>query len=104
MQAVTQDTKTLVQRLDIKNQKRQLLDWLTPTDPTMNYHRARQKRQEGTGAWFLESSYYAHWRAEPKSFAWLNGIPGCGKTILVSSIIKHLEQTTLAKPLVYFFF
>jgi Cdc6-like AAA superfamily ATPase len=35
---------------------------------------------------------------------WLHGIPGCGKTILSSTIISHLEESSLTQPLLYFYF
>jgi Cdc6-like AAA superfamily ATPase len=39
-------------------------------------------------------------------FLWLHGIPGCGKTILSSSIIEYLRQpqSNTAFPLLYFYF
>jgi len=41
----------------------------------------------------------------PNSFLWLHGLPGCGKTILSSTIIKDLQENgTHDQVLVYFYF
>jgi len=41
----------------------------------------------------------------PNSFLWLYGLPGCGKTILSSTIIKDLQDNgTHNQVLVYFYF
>ncbi|KAF9775766.1 hypothetical protein IL306_006108 [Fusarium sp. DS 682] len=37
----------------------------------------------------LQGETYAQWKTSPNSFLWLHGIPGCGKTVLCSSIIKE---------------
>jgi hypothetical protein len=76
--------------------------WLLPPDPSTNYNKAIQQRQEGTGLWFLQSDVYAYWKKQRNSILWLHGIPGCGKTILSSTIIEDL--TTLPSPAVLYFF
>jgi Cdc6-like AAA superfamily ATPase len=35
---------------------------------------------------------------------WLYGIPGCGKTVLSSTIIEQLKQDATCQPLLYFYF
>jgi Cdc6-like AAA superfamily ATPase len=52
----------------------------------------------------LESAAFAEWKIRRNSFLWLYGIPGCGKTILSSTIVQHLESTLPSQPLLYFFF
>jgi hypothetical protein len=79
--------------------------WLSPPDPSTNLNQAREQHHPGTGNWFLESEAYLAWRSEQNSFLWLNGIPGCGKTILSSSVVVDLEQNAASSPnLLYFFF
>jgi Cdc6-like AAA superfamily ATPase len=95
-------------RLDIGDvkiqQKRdQIKNWLSPPDPSTNYNKALQQRQQGTGTWLLQSEEFAQWNARPNSLLWLYGIPGCGKTILSSTAIQHLE-TCSSQPLLYFHF
>jgi hypothetical protein len=78
--------------------------WLSPPDPSTNFNKALQQRQEGTGLWLLQNSLFEKWHRQQHSFLWLHGIPGCGKTILSSTIIKHLVDTHPDKVLLYFYF
>jgi hypothetical protein len=78
--------------------------WLSPSDPSTNFNKALQQRQEGTGLWLLQSSPFAKWHSQQNSFLWLHGIPGCGKTILSSTIIEHLVDTHPDQLLLYFYF
>ncbi|KAI9794459.1 MAG: hypothetical protein M1816_005529 [Peltula sp. TS41687] len=81
--------------------------WLSAPDPSENYHRALKQRQAHTGVWFLESKEYAEWKTDSSSFIWLYGIPGCGKTILSSTIIQDVLQYCSedpAKVVAYFYF
>jgi nucleoside phosphorylase len=81
-----------------------IIKWLSPSDPSTNYNKALQQRHEGSGHWFLESDYFKVWKASPESFLWLHGIPGCGKTVLSSTIIEHLKQDATCHLLLYFYF
>lgn len=66
---------------------------------------ALEKRHAGTGLWFIGSRAFADWEQHSGSFLWLHGIPGCGKTVLSSTIIKHLENSARpAHATLYFFF
>ncbi|KAJ4339413.1 hypothetical protein N0V95_007791 [Ascochyta clinopodiicola] len=66
--------------------------WLSAPDPSTNYHKAHQQRQADTGLWLLDGPNFSQWKESAASRLWLYGIPGCGKTILSSTIIKHLLQ------------
>lgn len=91
----------------VDDNRRKIHRWLSAPDPWLNYKKALKERQAGTGTWFTESKQYVHWKTEPDSFLWLHGIPGCGKTILSSTIIEdvfyhcHHDPT---KAVVYFYF
>lgn len=79
--------------------------WLSPPDPSINHIEALQQRQEGTGAWFLSDERFIEWKKCSGILLWLHGIPGCGKTILCSSIIEHLTKTiTSTQVVLYFYF
>ena len=47
---------------------------------------------------------YIQWKTQQNSTLWLYGIPGCGKTILSSTIIEDLEKTLPPSTLLYFYF
>jgi SpoVK/Ycf46/Vps4 family AAA+-type ATPase len=69
-----------------------ICSWLSAPDPSTNYHKAHKQRQAETGLWLLESAKFAKWKERTASRLWLYGIPGCGKTILSSTVIEHLLQ------------
>jgi len=48
-----------------------------------------QRKQPGTGEWFIRSPEFNEWRVNG-GFLWLSGIPGAGKTIISSTIIASL--------------
>ncbi|CEJ90686.1 hypothetical protein VHEMI06451 [[Torrubiella] hemipterigena] len=82
-----------------------IIEWLKSPDPSTNLNAARELHQAGTGEWLLNNDVYKSWQATQGSFLWLHGIPGCGKTILSSTVITHLQQNEHAsKGLLYFFF
>ncbi|KAK1984922.1 LOW QUALITY PROTEIN: pfs domain-containing protein [Colletotrichum cereale] len=83
----------------------EVMKWLAPPDPSTNDNKALQQHYVGTGQWFLESEEYSRWKTTPKSSLWLHGIPGCGKTILSSTVIKDLGNTkSFSESLLYFYF
>ncbi|KAN0115502.1 hypothetical protein V8E51_005046 [Hyaloscypha variabilis] len=85
-----------------------LIKWLSTLDPSINYNSAREKHQPETGKWLTEESAdFKNWESAPNSFIWLNGKAGSGKTILSSSVIKHLKRSYDDDPqvaLAYFYF
>jgi hypothetical protein len=86
-----------------------ICSWLSAPDPSTNYHKAHKQRQAKTGLWLLESAKFAEWKESATSRLWLYGIPGCGKTILSSTIIEHLlqhcdEDTSMVTAYFYFDF
>jgi hypothetical protein len=69
-----------------------ICSWLSAPDPSTNYHKAHEQRQAETGLWLLQNARFTGWKTSAASRLWLYGIPGCGKTILSSTIIEHLLQ------------
>ncbi|KAI4943376.1 hypothetical protein J4E91_009285 [Alternaria rosae] len=69
-----------------------ICSWLSAPDPSIDYHKAHKERQANTGFWLLESAKFTEWKERAASRLWLYGIPGCGKTILSSTIIEHMLQ------------
>jgi hypothetical protein len=81
--------------------------WLPAPDPSINYEKALKQRQHDTGLWFLEGELYASWQRDPASSLWLYGIPGCGKTVLSSTILQDLLRHCDSNPehiVIYFYF
>jgi Cdc6-like AAA superfamily ATPase len=89
------------------NQEAKIKIWLDPPDPSINRNDGQKQRHQGTGAWFLHSDLYVKWKeAKHHNALWLYGIPGCGKTVLTSTVIKDLEATfsTSSAIMLYFYF
>lgn len=78
--------------------------WLSPSDSSTNYNEALQQRQDGTGQWLLQNNTFKQWILRQHGLLWLHGIPGCGKTVLTSTVIEHLQNSALAPILLYFYF
>ena len=94
---------------DMKNDQasQKLQQWLAAPEPSSNHNAAMKKRQPSTGEWFTGSKEFIQWKIASSSFLWLHGIPGCGKTILCSTIIQKVIETYMTKPaiaVVYFYF
>lgn len=86
---------------------RDILNWLSPPDPSTNHGSATMKHEPTTGNWLIESEIFAFWKNNPGQRLWLYGIPGCGKTVLCSTIIEHVmlfcSESTM-HDCVYFYF
>jgi Cdc6-like AAA superfamily ATPase len=87
----------------IRQKRDQIKNWLSAPDPSTNYKKALQQRQQGTGTWLLHSKEFTQWNTRHNSLLWLYGISGCGKTILSSTVIQYLEKRS-SQPLLYFYF
>jgi hypothetical protein len=80
-----------------------IIEWMSPVDPTENYEQAVKLRYPGTGRWFLESESFSRYKTGAIRNICLNGEPGCGKTVLSSTIITYLAMDP-DRVTVYFFF
>lgn len=94
---------------DIQKEERQnqIKDWLRPHDPSFDYQREREKRDENTCLWLLENQTFRNWKNDSNnSFLWIYGIPGCGKTVLSTAVIRELTETVKSQThaVLYFFF
>ena len=103
--SLSTDTKTRVQSLQTSAHLDKIVQWLSAPDPSTNLNKARELHQPGTGQWLLDSDKYRSWKTQPGSFLWLYGIPGCGKTILSSTVVADLQRHPLtSQGLLYFYF
>jgi hypothetical protein len=74
----------------VDEDRRDVLNWLTPTEYSTQQHDLFRRRQEGTGQWLLDSPEYKTWLQEAGQTLLCPGIPGAGKTILASIAIDSL--------------
>ncbi|KAL4862407.1 cytochrome P450 [Aspergillus spectabilis] len=92
-----------------ETQRKAVLKWLSTTDISLSHQAALSKRQVGTGSWILNDAQYGRWKGATPDFPllWLHGIPGCGKTVLCSTIVEDLIvhcSTDKNKSIAYFYF
>ena len=96
-----------VAELCVSGKREQIHRWLSAPDPSSNYNKALKDRHRSTGEWFLRSETYSNWLSKRSSLLWLYGIPGCGKTILSSSIIQQTVEYCRSRNntiVLYFYF
>ncbi|KAE9368038.1 hypothetical protein N431DRAFT_494895 [Stipitochalara longipes BDJ] len=84
-----------------EERRRKLLARLSKVDSKHRHRRLKESRHDGTGAWFTSSSEYEQWKAASQSSVLCcYGIPGCGKSVLVSSVIDLFD---VAGTLVFYY-
>ncbi|KAL8868513.1 MAG: hypothetical protein Q9174_004942 [Haloplaca sp. 1 TL-2023] len=75
---------------------RRMITAIPSVDMYAKQKRLQRLRHEGTGSWILKNSEYLHWHnASGSATVCCFGIPGCGKTILASSIVDVLQSDSL---------
>ena len=92
---------------DVNQRNDQILGWLAAPDPSSNHSKACCTKHPETGRWLLESLEYTTWKNNPASFLWIHGIPGCGKTVLCSTIIEDIVcscRIDRRRALAYYYF
>ncbi|RYP78839.1 hypothetical protein DL771_000224 [Monosporascus sp. 5C6A] len=97
------DIKSGIRRLDYTitdDQRQAIVRWLQCVDPSPLHCEAFKKHEKHTGAWLFKSSEWNSWlqNDENNRFLWINGIPGAGKTVLVSFIIEQLKYVFKDDP------
>ena len=99
-----QDIGNDVKSLGTEHRQGKIRQWLQAPDPSKEYNKALEQRHKDSGCWFLKHDTFAKWKTRLNSFLWLHGIPGCGKTILSSTIVQDLGSTLPSQPVLYFYF
>ncbi|KAJ6565252.1 hypothetical protein DFH09DRAFT_1034993 [Mycena vulgaris] len=77
------------EKIDIT--RRAFLDWLSPINFFLRQADVSQLRAKGTGGWLLEHPLFKKWESGSGSTLWCRGIPGAGKTVLVSMVVDHFS-------------
>ena len=81
-----------IQQEQANAKQREMLGWISPTDYPAQQSDIINRRQEGTGQWFLDAPEFTRWLGEPKGTLFCPGIPGAGKTMVAAIAIDHLLQ------------
>lgn len=89
-------------------ERKAVANWLSTVNHRRDHDRAHCDVLAGTGQWLLRRPEYQEWQnSSASTMLWIRGIPGCGKTKLLSlAIQQHLEaletDSSLA-PIAYFY-
>ena len=81
-----------------------MASWLRAPDPSSNHKSARQTRHRGTGEWLLNDTRFQDWKTKSASLLWLCGPPGCGKTVLSSTVIDNIRSNSSKECMVIYFY
>ncbi|KAJ9492914.1 hypothetical protein VN97_g257 [Penicillium thymicola] len=88
-QMMRRGVEKLVQHQD-EEVRQKVLDWISPSNYATQQSDYINRREEGTGQWFLDSVEFHNWISGSKQTLFCPGIPGAGKTILASIVIDEL--------------
>jgi Cdc6-like AAA superfamily ATPase len=85
--------------------KRELLEWICPTDYYEQHRDYIDRRQTDTGEWFLQDPTFRQWLQSEHSTLFCPGIPGAGKTIMSALVVDHLLRSKheAARPVVFLY-
>lgn len=101
------DLKSLLEVVRATQISATLRDWLQAPDVTVNHNAACAKCHPRTGNWFIKGLQFRTWLTQDKSFLWLSGFAGCGKSVLCSTAIQHTFRHKRSDPRVgvaFFYF
>jgi hypothetical protein len=91
-----------------KEKRLAILRWLSKIPYAKHHRNINRDILPDSGEWLLREESYKYWKvSSTSSILWLHGIPGCGKSKLISKVIlQHLqekEQHPSAAPVAYFY-
>ena len=96
--ATMTEVRDVVQNEIERKELEKMKQWLQSTDPGPNHRAAQEAHEPLTGNWLLESPDYCAWRAGSGALLWLNGISGCGKTVLSATVIEDVRRFCSTNP------
>ena len=74
------------------SQREEAHRWLRHTDPSPIHYQAKKDYEPQTGDWIFEIPEWKEWLACGTRCLWLHGIPGAGKTVLMSHVIDRIGR------------
>ncbi|RYP31632.1 hypothetical protein DL767_005639 [Monosporascus sp. MG133] len=91
------------QRNQIKNEreKEALLDFVSPARLELKHRDISAMRHKNTGEWLIRREEFQAWLGEDSApLLWGHGIPGCGKTVLFSTMVEYLKAIQAQRNMV----
>lgn len=86
-----------------------VLKWLEPPHFATPFEQAQDTRENGTAEWLFDDFKFKAWRESSSGgILWVQGNPGCGKTILAASTVDELRDDQRVRldslPIVCYYF
>ncbi|KAJ7696332.1 ankyrin repeat-containing domain protein [Mycena olivaceomarginata] len=68
-----------------------IIGWYSPLNFFPRQSHILSTRQPGTGQWLLDDTKFRAWKSGTGNILWCHGMPGAGKTVLVSTVVDYLQ-------------
>lgn len=69
--------------------RRKICAWIEQTNPTLIHDQSCMKHEEHTCQWIHRVDQWNDWLHLQRRLVWIHGIPGAGKTVLASYLIRQ---------------
>ena len=93
---VTDSYNNVWNNCEISNEKREILEWLSPMAPRERHQAVSEDRMDGVGNWLLGTSEFEKWHTSEDEAVnpvlFCHGDPGVGKTYLRCVNVALLER------------
>ncbi|KAL8657729.1 MAG: hypothetical protein Q9226_001628 [Calogaya cf. arnoldii] len=91
-----------------KTERLSILRWLSTINYREHHKTSLSTVMQGSGAWLQRKKEFIDWKtSSTSSILWIHGIPGSGKSKLVSTVIQNLldakSQNTATSAFAYFY-
>ncbi|KAJ7147916.1 ankyrin repeat-containing domain protein [Mycena crocata] len=74
------------------SEREDVLEWWSPVNGFQRQAEIFATREPGTGEWLLSNKKFVFWKTDSGKILWCPGIPGAGKSVLVSIVVDHLRE------------
>ena len=92
--AVVLANKKQLAKAEKESKYRRMIAAIPAVDMQAKHGNLQALRHPGTGAWIFEDRAFKDWKASTQtSTLFCRGIPGCGKTVLASTIVNELQSS-----------
>ncbi|KAJ7118105.1 hypothetical protein C8R44DRAFT_189884 [Mycena epipterygia] len=68
-----------------------IIEWYSPLNFFLRQADIFNGHQPGTGEWLLDHDVFKKWKSGTGNTIWCRGMPGAGKTVLVSIVVDNLR-------------
>jgi len=80
------------------SEQQAVFDWITQADYAIQQSDFLRERQGGTGQWLIQSKKFQSWLESSQQTIFCPGMPGAGKTMITSIVVKYLHESFHDEP------